>query len=92
MALVGNTIKIHAEFPNTIQNLGTMSNVKLKIYTSDFKLIETVSTVTKISDGVYEVDYTVTDKLMPEVLVYEVSGDVGTSTYLGRGQIPRELV
>lgn len=92
MPIVGNTVTISANFPSTIPNLDSMTNVKLNVYTSDFNLLYTVSEATKVSTGNYTLNYTVSNKLMPSPLILEVSGTVGGFDYIGRTQLNRSLV
>jgi len=89
MSVVGNTIVVNATFPSTIADLDNMTNVKLNVYTSDFQLLYTVSSATKISTGVYSINYTVSNKLMPSPLILEVSGTVAGFDYIGRQQLNR---
>lgn len=90
--MCGNTIEISATFPNTIPNLDSMTNVQVNVYTQDFKLLSTVTSVTKVSTGIYTAQYTVTSKLMPSPLIIEITGMVNGYSYIGRTQLNRTLV
>jgi len=92
MAVVGNTVLLKGSFPSDIGDLSLLTNVKVKIYTEDLKLIQDLGTPTKTSDGNYEIRYTVTSKLMPDTILYEFSAQLGVNTYIGRQQLNRTYV
>jgi hypothetical protein len=93
MPLVGNTITIRGTFPSDIGDLNLLTDVKLTIYTQDLKItLASITSVDKISNGVYEANYIISDKDMPRNLIYEFSGTLNGFIYLGRGYINREYV
>lgn len=94
MAVVGSTIILKAEFPNSIGDLSLLSDVSAKVYTENLLILLETIIPTKISDGVYEAYYTIQSKGMPNDLnlLYEFSGKLNGYQYLGRGVIPRTYV
>jgi len=89
MALAGSTITINATFPPTIDNLDSMTNVRIHIYTPDRTLLQTLTGATKVSTGVYSIKYTVTYTAMPLPLTLEMVGTVDGFDYLGSTTLVR---
>ena len=91
MAVVNNTVLLRGTFPSTIGDLSLLTNVRVKIYSTNLQLIQDLGEPTKISDGNYEIRYTVTGKMMPNPILYEFSGQLGNNNYLVRSQLNRTL-
>ena len=89
MALVGNTVLLVGEFPSDAGDLSQLINVRCKIYTTELKLLQDLGEPTKVSNGKYEIKYTVTGTLFPAPILYEFSGQLGQNIYIGRAQINR---
>lgn len=92
MAIIGNTVTLKAEFPSSIGDLSLLTNVTVKVYTENLKILLANIIPTKISNGLYEANYTVQPNGMPSILIYEFSGMINGYVYLGRGQIPRSYL
>lgn len=91
MALMGNTIKIRAEFEDFSGVHMDPETVELKIYDYAHRVIEgpiQIQESHKIDIGVYEYPYTV--PYGKDELYYEFTGVIEGNPSVGRGKITRK--
>jgi hypothetical protein len=74
--LVGNTVRLHAEFKNLEGALYDPSNVKIKVYDVNMKIL-LEKTAKKEGVGKYYYDYTLT----AADYIYEFSGIIPATTF-----------
>lgn len=90
MAIMGNTIKLRAEFRDYDGELYDPSTVTLKIYNTNRNQLGSTVTVTdndRVDVGIYECEYTV--PIGSGNLTYEFEGITGSMPVVGRGTIIR---
>jgi hypothetical protein len=90
MAVIGNTIKLRAEFKDYEGNLCDPDSVELRILDNmKRQLGDTmiVSTIYRVSTGIYEYPFVVPDGAGQ--LTYEFRGTIEGNPAIGRGTITR---
>ena len=80
----GNTITITASFKDDANVLHDATEVTAKIYDREFHVIETITNITRVSEGVYRLNYTTLPVSCPTYYYIELSGKVGELTILNR--------
>lgn len=86
MPIAESSVKLRAEFKTYSGSLADPTNVELRIYDHNRKLLETIPLTTEnwVSVGVYEYEYTLPD--YPSIY-YEFTGILEGSRTVGRGEI-----
>lgn len=90
MALIGNTVRVRAEFRGWDKALADPTDLALKFYARRRTQLGTAvaaGSLTKVSAGIYYYDYTIPDTASPEI-IYEFSGTLQGMPIVGRGEIP----
>lgn len=84
MAYFDSTITIRATFPASAGDLSGLTNVHCEVYDMNNTLVEDVkdADVTKLSDGVYEIDWLLTENIM-----YAFFGTLGTRILVGKAKV-----
>lgn len=93
MPLIGNTIKLRAEFKDFDGIPYDPTDITLTVYDDNRVLVSgpiSLGEGNKISNGVYEYDYTI--PAGNTNLVYEFKGLIGGKPVLGRSKISRTWV
>lgn len=89
MALIGNTVRIYAEFRDWSKALGDPTELTLTFYDRRRNVLSTVPAASIVKDelGKYHYDYTIPDTASP-VIVYEFKGKLSATPIVTRGEIP----
>ena len=83
MATIGDTIRLKAEFKNWAGVLASPSDVKVKVYSEGNTVLLTATTVTPVSVGIYEYDYTIPLD-QTKSIYFEFAGTLETKPITGR--------
>lgn len=90
MPLIGDTVRLKAEFKDFDGEYISPDDVKLKIYDGSKQVIEEIS-VAPYEIGKYQCDYTVVGGY-PDPFYYEFTGMLGDKPVLGRSELKRKWV
>lgn len=84
--LGGDTIKITGKFKDYNETLVDPTEVTLKVYNTSFDLVDTIeeADITRSSEGIYYVDYILTDVTRSLELIFEWYGVINSKPSLDR--------
>jgi len=92
MAIAGNTVRLKAEFKTFDEVYADPTNIKLKIYDKNRKIIGNIvlDNNNKVSTGIYQYDYTIPNNCTE--ITYEFSGVLENKLITGRSVIDVDWV
>lgn len=80
----GNTIKVQCTFTDANDELIDVNNLELRIFDKDKNQIDTVSTITRVSEGIYYALYTLPESMSVVNYFCSFHGNVGGNTVVER--------
>ncbi len=86
--IIGNTVRLHAEFRDSAGQLEDADDVKVRIYDGGRNLLEEHD-VAPYATGQYQHNYTIPQDPVPGILYYEFAGECGTYDAVGRSTLER---
>ncbi len=86
--IIGNTVRLHAEFRDSAGQLEDADAVKVRIYDGGRNLLEEHD-VAPYATGQYQHNYTIPQDPVPGILYFEFSGECGTYDAVGRSTLER---
>lgn len=81
-----NTIRIQCTFTDTEDALTDIDDAEVRIYDKNKALIETIDTVTRVSEGVYYAEYTTPQSTKATNYFCSMRGTVDSKLVVKRGQ------
>jgi hypothetical protein len=91
LPLIGNTVRLKAEFRDFDGNLFSPNNVRLRLYDGRKQQIGEDIPLTPIAEGRYEYDYVLSEGVLARVY-YEFIGELEGKPILGRARLDRRWV